>query len=64
MTNLLQCPFCGEDAHIVSEADEFFWVECGGCRATTIQEAESRERAASYWNMRVDNKHQPNKSQE
>ena len=49
---LLPCPFCGGEAHIVTAVGES-WALCGKCRATTEMHA-SKQFAVAAWNRRAD----------
>lgn len=48
---LLPCPFCGGEAHIITAVGES-WVLCEKCRATTEMHA-SKQLAIAAWNRRA-----------
>lgn len=50
MSELLPCPFCGGEAHLVTGAPEY-WVKCLSCNASSDTTACS-VRAADQWNWR------------
>ncbi|WP_313349367.1 Lar family restriction alleviation protein [Paracoccus sp. (in: a-proteobacteria)] len=49
--NLLPCPFCGENAKIISGGPGNFFVQCQRCAAST--DDGSQERAVECWNRRA-----------
>ena len=52
-TELLNCPFCGGEAHFTVSSDGY-GVECDGelCFKTIMQEHPTEEYAARAWNTR------------
>lgn len=48
---LLPCPFCGGEAHIITAVGES-WVLCDKCKATT-EAHTSRQFAIAAWNRRA-----------
>ena len=55
MTELLPCPFCGGEAHIVG-GDDFFYnvVQCCNCHATASGRYETEAEAIAAWNTRAE----------
>jgi Lar family restriction alleviation protein len=59
MSELLPCPFCGEEADCNNTAindkdgNGVWWVECLGCSANIEGTQNSPEAAAEAWNRRA-----------
>ena len=56
--DLLPCPFCGGEAHYGSTADNYWFVSCADCMASTDQLLIDQRRythseACNLWNRRV-----------
>ena len=51
-SELLPCPFCGGEAHIITAAGES-WALCDECKAST-EAHTNRQSAIDTWNRRVD----------
>ncbi len=61
MSELLNCPFCGEEAEVIeiyvkgSANTKHFFVRCKKCRARHGNNTfASREKARQHWNTRAD----------
>ncbi len=52
MPELLPCPFCGENAKIISGGPGNHFIQCQRCAAST--DDGSQERAVECWNRRAD----------
>ena len=53
-TTLKPCPFCGSiDVHVFKSSTLGSWaIECYGCMAVLLPQAEGRNQAAAEWNKR------------
>lgn len=53
MTELKPCPFCGGEAN-VDKQEEDFLVECEPCQVSRLGWTDSRPEAIAAWNRRAD----------